>query len=342
MAMAAQDAVEDKRPAKELADMVSLKMMAEGKIEGVNKVTHYKLDPHIIEVEQGFNIRFMTPARREYIDGIKTAMRAGAKFPPLDVRIEGGRIILVDGHNRLIAILELIDEGVEILFVEVRQFSGNDADRVAHMVGTGQQGLPLSQLEQGHGFRRLQNFGWPLKRIANHIGKSETLVEKCVMLAEADTEIQQMLVREEVSADVVVDVLRRHRSRALEVLRALLAKAQNAGSRKVTERTLHGPSIPRDVVGKVVASLSTFYQRLPEGEREKLETLLQGNEAELEGQTITLDAASLKGLFDAHHDVRAVFAKAERRDELRRQRAAKAGHNDAPAQAAELADWGEA
>lgn len=342
MAMATQDAVKAKRPAKDLADMVSLKMMAESKVNGVNKVTHFKLDPSIIEVEQGFNLRFMTPARREYIDGIKKAWRAGAKFPPLAVRVEDGRILLVDGHNRLIAILELIAEGVEILSVEAFQFAGNDADRVAHMVGTGQQGLVLSQLEQGHGFRRLQNFGWPIKRIADHIGKSDTHVEKCVMLAEADTEIQQMIVREEVSADVVIDVLRRHRSRALEVLRGLLAKAQDAGSKKVTERTVHGPTIPRNVVGKVVASLDTFYQRLPNAEREKLETLLNGNEAELEGQTVTLDAVSLKALFDAHQDVREVYAKAARRDELRRERAAKSDGQDPQADNDDEQNGGEA
>lgn len=342
MAMATQDAVKAKRPAKDLADMVSLKMMAEGKVDGVNKVTHYKIDPSIIEIEEGFNVRFMTPARREYIDSLKVAMRAGAKFPPLDVRVEDGRILLVDGHNRLIAILELIAEGDEILFAEVRQFSGNDAERVAHMVGTGRQGLKLSMLEAGHGYRRLQNWGWPNKRIANHCGCSDTHVEHCVMLAEADTEIQQMIVREEVSSDVVIEVLRRHRARALEILRALLVKAQSAGSKKVTERTLHGPTIPRNVVGKVVASLDTFYQRLPNAEREKLETLLNGNEAELEGQTVTLDAVSLKALFDAHQDVREVYAKAARRDELRRERAAKSDGQDTQADNDDEQNGGEA
>ena len=81
---------------------------------------------------------------------------------------------------------------------------------------------------------------------------------------------------------------------------------------------------------------------MPNAEREKLETLLNGNEAELEGQTVTLDAVSLKALFDAHQDVRQVYAKAARRDELRRERAAKADGEDPQADNDDEQNGGEA
>ena len=314
-----------------MANHVSLKAMAEDKsIDGVAKVTHFKVDPRIITIEQGFNVRSklygqMTPARRAYIDSLKAAKLAGAVFPPLDVRVEEGEVILVDGENRLLMDLELIDEGHDIQFVECRHFRGNDAERVAHMVSTGQQGLPLTPLESGHGYRRLANWGWPVQRIAAFARRSDTHVEQCIMLAESDTALQEMLVRDEVSADVVIPLLRKHGSKkTLEILIDRLQHERANGGKKVTAKTLYGPAIPRPVVSKVVSSLDTFYTRLSDDDRHNLQTLLNGNEAELEGKTVTLSAASLKALFDAHQEVQQVYAKAEKRAEKKRARAATA------------------
>ena len=102
-----------------MANHVSLKAMAEDKsIDGVAKVTHFKVDPRIITIEQGFNVRSklygqMTPARRAYIDSLKAAKLAGAVFPPLDVRVEEGEVILVDGENRLL--MDLGEAGPPVL-----------------------------------------------------------------------------------------------------------------------------------------------------------------------------------------------------------------------------------
>jgi hypothetical protein len=310
---------------------VSLKAMAEDKsVESVGKITHFKVDPRIIKIEQGFNVRSkldgqMSPARREYIDSLKKAKRAGATFPPLDVRVEDGEVFLVDGENRLLADLELIKEGDDIQSVECRQFRGNDADRVAHMVATGQQGLQLAPLESGHGYRRLVNWGWPIQRIAAHVRKSDTHVEQCIMLAESDTKIQKMLILGQTSADVVIPLLRKHGSKkTLEILIDGLERARANGGKKVTAKSLYGPAIPRQVVSKVVSSLDTFYSRLSESDRENLQTLLNGNEQELEGKTITMSAASLKALFDAHQEVQQVYAKSEKREQNKRARAASA------------------
>lgn len=314
-----------------MANHVSLKAMAEDKsIEGVSKVTHFKVDPRLITIEEGFNVRakvngVMTPARREYIDSLKAAKLAGATFPPLDVRVEDGVVILIDGENRLIADLELIKEGNDIQTVECRQLRDNDAERVAHMVGTGEQGLKLTHLEAGHGYRRLRGFGWSVQRIAKRARRSDTHIEQGIMLAESDTAIQQMLIKEEVASDVVLPLLRKHGSKkTLEILIERLEKERANGGKKVTAKSLYGPAIPRQVVSKVVSSLDTFYTRLSESDRENLQTLLNGNEAELEGKTVTMSAASLKALFDAHQEVQQVYAKSEKREQNKRARAAAA------------------
>lgn len=254
---------------------------------------------------------------------MKVAFRARATFPPLRVRAEDGEVILVDGHNRLPMVQELIAEGTEILFVLCLEFRGNDAERTAHMTATGKQGLVISPLEAGHGYRRLVNWGWPVQRIAANDGVSDTHVEQCILLAEADAAIQDMIVREEVACHVVVDVLRKHGKRAHEVLVAGLEKAKATGGKKVTAKTLNGPAIPRPVVDKIVSSLNTFYARLSETDRAELQTVLDGNDSELEGRSITLSAVSLKALLDARADVQNVYARAEERYRKRAARAAK-------------------
>lgn len=315
----------------------SLKAMAEAKTDNpeepkkVSKASNaFLVDPRVIKIEDGFNIRgkisgLMTPARREYIDGMKAARRAGATFPAIDVRVEDGEVTLVDGENRLIMTLELIDEGVDIEKIECRHFRGNDAERVAHMVGTGQQGLKLTPLESGHGYRRLISFGWSIARIAAHSRVSGTTVEQYILLAEADMAIQEMVMRDEVPAHIAIEVIRKHGGgiTALNILEENLVKARATGGKKVTNKTLNGPALPRKVVGTVLSSLDSFYTRLSASDRESLETILQGNEAELDGKTVTVSAASLKALFDAHHEVQAVYQKAEKREQLRKARAEK-------------------
>lgn len=301
----------------------SLRAIADQKTLGVSKDNIFKIDPRVIKIEPGFNIRFDTPRRRAYIDDMKVAFRAGATFPPLRTRAEDGEVILVDGHNRLQMYQELIEEGAEILFVLCLEFRGNEAERVSHMTASGKQGLTILALEAGHGYLRNLNWGWSIQKIAMKDGVSDTYVEQCIMLAEAPVAVQQMIVREEVACHVVVDVLRKHGKRAHEVLLDGLERAKATGGKKVTTKTLNGPAIPRLVVDKVVSSLDTFYSRLSEMEREKLETVLEGNDAELEGQSVTLSAVSLKALLDARAEVQSVYAKAEQRNAKRAARAAK-------------------
>jgi hypothetical protein len=331
-----------------MAAHTSLKSMAEAKTDNpdeakkVQKASNsFLVDPRIIKIEQGFNVRFMTQARREYIDAMKEARKAGAVFPAIDVRVEDGDVTLVDGENRLIMTMELIAEGEDIEKIECRHFRGNNADRVAHMVGTGQQGLKLTPLESGHGYRRLISFGWSVARIAAHSRVSDTTVEQGIMLAEADMEIQEMVMRDEVPAHIAVEVVRKHGGgiKALNILEENLAKARATGGKKVTGKILNGPTIPRKVVGNVVSSLKTFYTRLSEGDRANMETLLQGNEAELEGKTVSLSAASLKALFDAHQEVEQVYMRAKKREELRKARAsAQANAPEAPEESTEAGD----
>lgn len=211
----------------------SLKAAAEQKIHGdqVKTKKGFQVAPHLIVVEPGFN----RPISRENVDQFKSSIRAGAQIPDIWVRVEDGEIIMVDGEHRLIAVNELIEEGMEIPLMSCTQFNGNDADRIAHLC-TSSQGQPLSQLDAGIQYKRLSILGWDDKKIADRIGKSISHVTQCKALADANTDVHQAIARKEISPTLAADVVREHGSKAGAVIAEGLEKAKAQGKTKVTAK----------------------------------------------------------------------------------------------------------
>lgn len=212
----------------------SLKVLAEAKAEGVQKSTQFRVDPRIIEIEDGFNAR---PIDQEHVAAMKTSMLAGSVLPPLFVRVDNDRIIMVDGHHRLTAILALIDEGHDFKRVDCMQFRGNDADRIAHML-TSSQGKNLTPLQMGLQYRKLSALGWNEGEIGDKVGKTRQHVHDMVLLAESNSDVQGMVARGEVAAHIAVAALRKHGSEAGNVLAGHLCTATAAGKKKVTNKTI--------------------------------------------------------------------------------------------------------
>ena len=213
---------------------VSLKAMAEGKVEGVQKTTQFQVDPRIIEIEEGFNARPLDP---DHVVSIKLAYKSGATLPALFVRVDSGRIILVDGHHRHAALLELIAEGAEVLRVDCTQFRGNDAERITLML-TSSQGKPLTPLEQGLQYKKLVGFGWSEKEIAGKVGKSEQHVTNMLDLGNANSDVQNLVRGNKVAAHVALSVVKEHGDAAGKVLAGHLEVAAAAGKKKVTNKTI--------------------------------------------------------------------------------------------------------
>jgi len=305
----------------------SLKAMAEAHLPGVKKQTTFQVDPRVLKFEPGFNGRIENASLRGHIEAMKTALRHGAVFPPLDLRVEEGDIFVVDGHCRTTAALEVIaEEGQEIL-LDARHYRGSDVDRVAHMLTTS-QGRGLSGLEQGHVFLRLRRFGLSVKDICNRSGRSDTHVEQMMMLAVAPKALQDMLANEQVAAATAVEAIVRHGEKgAVEALQAALQKQiANGQPAKVTKKHLHaGPTYSRVTVSHMVSSLDTFYSRLSPENRHNLATVFEKNDEELEGKMITLPASSLKVLLDAHSKVAEERIRFEQREQKKVTKASSRG-----------------
>jgi ParB/RepB/Spo0J family partition protein len=288
-----------KTPAAAAASQfVSLKAAAEDKANpAVGKETTFKVDPRVIEIQPGFN----RPISREHVEQLKTSIRNGATLPPIFVRVEPGRIIMVDGEHRWIAVMELIADGMEIPFMSAIQFRGSDADAIAHLL-TSAQGQAISPLDQGIQYLKLVRLHWDVKMIAARTGKSTTHIENCLTLAEANTDVQQAVRNGEVASSLAVDLVKEHGPEAGKVIQTELVKAKDSGKTKVTRASVQGRAVPRKLVDRVESNMRTLFESRPDLTAEGL--------AELpEGASVSVPAALLAELRAAHDEVQKMRAK---------------------------------
>jgi ParB-like chromosome segregation protein Spo0J len=243
-----------KKPAAPAKLHPSLKAMAEDKsLEGVGKITNFAVDPRILEIEDGFNGR---PIDKDHVRAMANGYHNGATFPPLDVRVEDGRVIVVDGHHRREAALLAISEGCELQAVECRHFRGNDIDRIMLMV-TSQQGLPMTPLQLGVQYKKLLGLGWTAQQIAGRAGKSGQHVKDCIALAETNSDVQQLVTAGKVSAKVALTTAKKHGSKAGEVLQADLKNAAAAGKSKVTQKTASVKTVRMSLLDAIRREIDT-------------------------------------------------------------------------------------
>ena len=220
--------------------MASLKSLAEGKTDGIQKATYFKVRPDVVEFEPGFNLREEGPELDAHIERLYLAMKGGAYLPPIDVSVVGERIIARDGHCRTRAAARLLAEGVEYL-LEARQLRGNDSDAVFHMLGSG-QGKHFTPLEQGRGFLRLINMGHTVAEIAARTGMHRSTVENGLALAEAPVAVQKMVAEGKVASHTALKTVRKvGAEKAAETLAKGVKEAEKVGKKKATAKHIDGP-----------------------------------------------------------------------------------------------------
>lgn len=235
--------------------MASLKSLAEGKADGIQKATYFKVRPDVVEFEPGFNLREEGPELDAHIDRLYVAMKGGAYLPPIDVSVVGERIIARDGHCRTRAARRLWSEGVEYL-LEARQLRGNDSDAVFHMLGS-DQGKNFTPLEQGRGFLRLVNMGHSVAEIAARTGLHRSTVENGLALAEAPAAVQQMVAAGKVASHTALKTVRKvGAEKAAATLAAGVQEAEKAGKTKATAKHIEAPKVRASAVtDEAVATL---------------------------------------------------------------------------------------
>ena len=117
--------------------------------------------------KRGFNLPEAPEEFEARVEGMVTFLTNGGELPALEVRdrAEGG-VYVVDGHARRMAYIYAEQRGIEevknpddgFVWVDVRQFKGNDIDRTVRLF-TSTEGRVLSPLQQAEVMKRLRAFG---------------------------------------------------------------------------------------------------------------------------------------------------------------------------------------
>lgn len=149
----------------------------------------FKIDPRLITEEPGFNVRLTYDGIEELADSIQNE---GLKVP-LQIYNKGDFLHVKDGHRRLRAINVALSRGVDIQSVPCIYMSGESEEQRTFDLITCNSGTPLTKLEHGIVFLRLQNFGYNQTDIAKRIAKSPAYVNQCVALANTPKKVQDLL-----------------------------------------------------------------------------------------------------------------------------------------------------
>lgn len=259
-----------------------------------------------IKAKAGWNVRTQGEDLEAHIEAIKESILGGSKLPPLQVYVEdGGKaqegvITIIDGHCRTEAYKRAVKAGAEIEYVRVDEFEGNDADRVAFMF-TSAQGRPLSQYEQALAFKRLRGYNWTPDQIAQRIGKTRPYVDSMLLLANADSEVQELVKSGDVSPNAAVTVVRKSGGQAAKILKGKLAakraKPKKAAKKvRVTAADLDEVRVPKafqEKLGMFFMSLGDFMGQELFG---SLQSMVHMSDADLEGEQLPIDTAFLVSL----------------------------------------------
>jgi ParB-like chromosome segregation protein Spo0J len=116
---------------------------------------------------------------------------------------------IVAGHRRLLAVRELLEEGVEIKAVPVLAVRMSEEALALDLI-VSNDGEPLNQIEQGEVFQRLINYGWFVEEIATKTGKSGTHVQNCLAVYALPVEAKKKVFAGEMSSSQLLKMSREH------------------------------------------------------------------------------------------------------------------------------------
>lgn len=267
-----------------------------------------------LHVLDGLNVRIKDEALTAHIRSLADKMKAEGFKPskPLEVVVleEGGktRLVVTDGHCRLAAVKIAIAEGAEIMQIPCVALPSKGTtlqDLVAGLV-TSNSGKPLTTYETALVCKRLYGYGWKEPQIAERLSFGEAYVSMLLELVAAPLSIITMVQSGEVAPTFAVEMMRKHRDKAVEVLKQGLTAAKAAGKTRVTKGYMPGAALQKLVKRQADSLYETAksitqdpgYSNLTDETRTKLDQLL----ADIAEREKALDEKLKKAAEDSEQD----------------------------------------
>lgn len=209
-----------------------------------------------IHIREGFNKRVDDDRLREADDDLFQYMMQGGVIPALEVeaRAEGG-VWVVEGHRRTRAYQRCVEAGKPIERIAIVPFKGSDIDRIARISTSNGRQLALTKFEEAMVAKDLMAFNLTPDEIAKHMHRSRPHVDKLIVLATSNHDVQQAVKSGQVALDAAVERVKEHGEDAGQVLEEDVKKAEEHGKKKVTKSMVQ-KSLPAAKVRRLLQLLS--------------------------------------------------------------------------------------
>ena len=247
--------------------------------DGITVNKTYLVPVDQLYLEPGYNIR---EADEQHVEYFSQCWESSQPIPALTVipDADGKRIKILDGQHRYLGALRAIERGVPIARIECKDFTGDEADKIAFMVSSS-QGKQLDPLERAKAYVRLKGFGWTNEEIAKKVGRSVSDVQMHLSLGDVPDAIKQRINAGQISYANAVAVAREHGDDAVNVIDAAVEEAKAQGKDKVTAKTLKA---------KKVKPIDRLIQLLKEADHM---VIAEGNVAQETEEFLRLPSAEL-------------------------------------------------
>lgn len=214
------------------------------KNNATKKTDVFLIDPRNIVVVDGFNVR------RDFdLDELKEQIKAKGVLNPLTViafKDANGeeKYKLVDGERRYRATMLAIGEGADIPFVKalkVPQSTSMENLYIEQMMRN--EGKRFTEYECALMFQRFKDeFGYSQVKIADKFKKSPAYVCKCLALLDLPKEIQERIVRNEISIKAAREISSSYETEneQVEAANNAIKTANEQGRKTATNKEVSG------------------------------------------------------------------------------------------------------
>ncbi len=195
--------------------------------------------PSDIKVFIERNIR---PINWDTVEDYKLAILRGDRFPPIDVTVELGEIVLKHGYHRTLAAQAVAKENADFAEyeLELREFKGNSADTIILMLNS-QDSLAIDPISRAEAYLKLYNQNMSHAQIAARLGarKSGEHVGQQLILVEAEESVKALVRAEKIKATTVITLIKEQKQGGrchVEVIAEMMANAEKSGKTKATPK----------------------------------------------------------------------------------------------------------
>jgi ParB family chromosome partitioning protein len=196
----------------------------------------HRIDPRKLVIRSGWNNREDTEELREHIEMLARSIAEVGVKVPIQVKLEGGEMVVKAGHCRTQATMLAISRGVDIKTVPVVSVDryASDEDLILEQVITN-SGKPFSPIEEARVYKKLLDHGWIQADIAKKSGKSQGRVSQILDLLTMPASVQALVAAGSVSPSLAQQTVKAAGSpqKASKQLQEAVDKAKSEGRKKV-------------------------------------------------------------------------------------------------------------